>query len=160
MPITYNVYNTYDINGQRKGLLINEDGPIPLSEDFTYVATRVNPIIVSVSDASGETLEYVMAPEVTNAPEESQKDDTNTDDDLKDLSDFTDVTDDILMKDFKPQKLLAIIKNTDDFYLKSRYINSVLASQNVIPLGSETASNYSNSREQNKSQIEFRYGLL
>ena len=101
-----------------------------------------------------------MAPEVTNAPEESQKDDTNTDDDLKDLSDFTDVTDDILMKDFKPQKLLAIIKNTDDFYLKSRYINSALASQNVIPLGSETASNYSNSREQNKSQIEFRYGLL
>lgn len=122
---------------------------------------------MSVSDASGETLEYVMAPEVTAAPppkpannpqddsknDNSQIDDfsgngsVSGDDENGGLTDFTGSGEDILMKDFKPQKLLAIIKDTDDFYLKSRYINSALASQNARPLASESEEGAKGYRE-------------
>ena len=65
MPITYDVFNTYDITGSRKGLQINLDGPIPIEESFTYKATRVNPVLVAITDLSGETLEYVLAPDIS-----------------------------------------------------------------------------------------------
>ena len=46
LPIEYNVYNTFDADGSRKGALVNSAGPIPVDEPFTFVATRTTPIIV------------------------------------------------------------------------------------------------------------------
>ena len=57
-PIEYNVYSTFDANGTRKGLLINQDGSIPVAETFSFKAERTTPIIVQVFDLSGEKLEY------------------------------------------------------------------------------------------------------
>ena len=68
-PIEYNVYSTYDTNGNRKGLLINENGPIPVLEEFTFVAERTTPIIVSVFDASSETLEFLLNVQITVRPD-------------------------------------------------------------------------------------------
>ena len=58
LPIEYNVYDTFDTDGFRKGTIINTEGPIPVEEAFTFVATRTTPIIVQVFDASTETLEF------------------------------------------------------------------------------------------------------
>ena len=69
LPIEYNVYSTYDEDGNRKGLLINDDGPIPVAEAFTFVPTRTTPIIVAVFDLSGETLEYPLNLQISLAPE-------------------------------------------------------------------------------------------
>lgn len=61
LPMTYDVYNTLDADGNKRGIKINKDGPIPIDEPFTYVATRVNPILIEVTDKSGEKLEIVYA---------------------------------------------------------------------------------------------------
>ena len=58
LPIEYNVYNTY--TDRSKGPMINEQGPIPVDEEFVFEATRTTPIIISVFDASGETLEFTI----------------------------------------------------------------------------------------------------
>jgi hypothetical protein len=64
-PITYNVYNTYDIEGTRKGLIINTEGPIPIDDVFKFEATRVNPVIVTVTDSSQEILEFTLAAQIS-----------------------------------------------------------------------------------------------
>ena len=68
LPIEYNVYSSYDANGQRKGLLLNADGPIPVAEPFEFIAQRTTPVIVSVFDQSGETLEFTLNLQVKPAP--------------------------------------------------------------------------------------------
>ena len=95
LPIEYNVYTTFDQAGSRKGVLINEDGPIPANEDFVFTAQRSTPIIVSVFDASGETLEFVLNPQISVRPDpadeseeaetEEESNDTSTDDEEDDL---------------------------------------------------------------------------
>ena len=67
-PITYNVYNTYDTEGSRRGLIINTEGPVPIDDVFKFEATRINPVIVAVTDSSGETLEYTLAAQITEPP--------------------------------------------------------------------------------------------
>lgn len=62
LPIEYNVYTSIDQSGERKGALINQSGSIPVAEEFSFVAQRTSPIIVTVFDASGETLEYTLNP--------------------------------------------------------------------------------------------------
>ena len=64
LPIEYNVYSTLDTDGLRKGFVLNEDGAIPVDESFTFVATKTTPIIVTVFDASGETLEFPIQPSI------------------------------------------------------------------------------------------------
>ena len=95
LPIEYNVYTTFDQAGSRKGVLINEDGPIPANEDFVFTAQRSTPIIVSVFDASGETLEFVLNPQISVRPDpadeteeaetEEESNDTSADDEEDDL---------------------------------------------------------------------------
>ena len=95
LPIEYNVYTTFDQAGSKKGTLINEDGPIPANEDFVFTAKRSTPIIVSVFDASGETLEFVLNPQISVRPDpadedeeaetEEESNDTSTDDEEDDL---------------------------------------------------------------------------
>ena len=70
LPIEYNVYSTLDAGGLRKGFVLNEDGPIPVEEPFTFIATKTTPIIVTVFDASGETLEFPLQPSISPKPEE------------------------------------------------------------------------------------------
>ena len=69
-PITYNVYNTYDIEGTRKGLIINTEGPIPIDDVFKFEATRVNPVIVTVTDSSQEILEFTLAAQISEPVDE------------------------------------------------------------------------------------------
>ena len=69
MPLEYNVFSTLDANGLRQGQLLNEDGPIPVSEQFKFIAKTTTPIIVAVFDASGESLEYPLKPQISLAPE-------------------------------------------------------------------------------------------
>lgn len=95
LPIEYNVYTTFDQAGSRKGVLINEDGPIPANEDFVFTAQRSTPIIVSVFDASGETLEFVLNPQISVRPDpsdepeeeatEEESNDTSADEEEDDL---------------------------------------------------------------------------
>ena len=35
-----------------------------MEEAFTYIATRTNPVLVAITDKSGETLEYVLDPDI------------------------------------------------------------------------------------------------
>ena len=69
LPIQYNVYSTFDSTGNRRGLLLNTNGPIPVNEEFSFIAQRATPIIVAVFDASRETLEYTLNPLITLPPE-------------------------------------------------------------------------------------------
>ena len=54
LPITFDVFNTFDSTGSRKGVQINTDGPIPVEESFAFTVTRTNPVMVVVQDESGE----------------------------------------------------------------------------------------------------------
>ena len=136
-PITYNVYNTYDINGSRKGLIINADGPIPVDDVFAFEATRVNPIIVAVTDSSGETLEYIMAPEIQDAPAP----------DAEELEPEEQPT---------PQNLLAMIQRTDSTPEKVSFMNSAIAQSLADPRTIDSEAR----EEEIESQIEFRQGLF
>ena len=51
---------------------MNEDGPIPAEEEFKFIAERTTPIIVSVFDASGETLEFPLNTQITVRPAEPE----------------------------------------------------------------------------------------
>ena len=62
------MYSTFDTSGSRKGLLLNEDGPVPVNEQFKFEAARATPVIVAVFDASGETLEYTLNPQISPPP--------------------------------------------------------------------------------------------
>ena len=77
LPIEYNVYSTLDSGGLRKGFVLNEDGPIPVDESFSFTASKVTPIIVTVFDASEETLEFPLQPSIQLKPEESAEDSTS-----------------------------------------------------------------------------------
>ena len=136
-PITYDVYNTYDINGSRRGLIINTEGPIPISDVFTFTATRVNPVIVAVTDASGETLEYIMAPEISSeeAPAEEEL---------------------VPEEQPTPQNLLAMIQRTDSTPERVSFMNSAIAQSLTDPLTIDSATR----EEEIRSQIEFRQSLL
>ena len=81
MPLEYNVFSTLDSNGIRVGQLLNEDGPIPVSEQFKFIAERTTPIIIAVFDASGESLEYPLKPQISLAPEPVPEDLTPADPD-------------------------------------------------------------------------------
>ena len=61
-PIFFDVYQTYNIEGTRKGRIINREGPIPAGKLYQYTAANVNPVIVEVYDDSGEKLSFIMAP--------------------------------------------------------------------------------------------------
>ncbi len=80
LPIEFNVYSTFDTSGNRKGLLINQDGPVPVNEEFSFQAERTTPIIVSVFDASGETLEYTLNPQISLPAETEPSEDTSIED--------------------------------------------------------------------------------
>ena len=45
-----------------------------MDEEFKFIAERSTPIIVSVFDASGETLEFPLNTEITVRPEPAEKD--------------------------------------------------------------------------------------
>ena len=36
-----------------------------MEEEFTFIATRVNPILVAITDNSNEVLEYVLEPDIS-----------------------------------------------------------------------------------------------
>lgn len=78
LPIEYNVYNTY--TDSRKGALINEGGPIPIDEEFVFEATRTTPVVISVFDASGETLEFTITLQISLRPEDANNSDEAQDD--------------------------------------------------------------------------------
>ena len=68
LPIEYNVYSTLDNDGKRMGTIMNEDGPIPVDEVYKFIAKKTTPIIVSIFDQSGETIEVPLSPSITQAP--------------------------------------------------------------------------------------------
>lgn len=79
-PMTYNVYNTYDIEGSRRGLIINTEGPVPIEDVFKFEATRINPIIVEVTDSSGEVVIYTLAAQISEPPQEEESEELQPED--------------------------------------------------------------------------------
>ena len=140
-PITYNVYNTYDINGSRKGLIINAD-PLPVDEVFAFEATRVNPIIVAVTDSSGETLEYIMAPEIKDAKDGDAEGGGGDGFEAEDLP--------------SPQNLLAMIQRTDSTPEKVSFMNSAIAQSLMDPLTLDSEAR----EDEIEAQIAFRKSLF
>lgn len=67
-PLFFNVYNTMDEDGSEVGLIINQDGPVPIDEQFTYVATRTFPIYFEVFDQSGEILDITYTRRIKPSP--------------------------------------------------------------------------------------------
>lgn len=49
-PVVFNVYNTIDTEGSRRGLLLNVGAPISASDKFKFVLRDSNPIQVEVTD--------------------------------------------------------------------------------------------------------------
>jgi len=64
-PIVYDVFQTYNTAGTRKGRIINKDGPLPIGKLYQYVAKNVNPVIVEVYDDSAEKVSFIMAPSIS-----------------------------------------------------------------------------------------------
>ena len=138
-PITYNVYNTYDIEGTRKGLIINTEGPIPIDDVFKFEATRVNPVIVTVTDSSQEILEFTLAAQISEPavePEdegELQPEDTPT-----------------------PQNLLAMIQRTENTPEKVSFMNTAIAQS----LSDPSTINRKAALEDIETQILFRKSIF
>lgn len=148
LPLVYNVFSTYDTEGNRKGLLIN-DAPIPISEAFTFVAERTTPIIISVSDASGETLEFVMTPEIL-AERPPEDPDTN------DEADTTDLVDANFLQDgetFSPLNLLTDLKAQKNINQRVSYMQTAIATNQKISPQQDTPV-------VKEDQIRFRKELL
>jgi len=140
LPIEYNVYTTFDQAGSRKGLLVNDDGPVPVNEPFQFRATRTTPIIVSVFDASGETLEYTLNPQISLPPDpkDDEKDgdseggsgdnEDNSTDDSEEIDDTP-----------SPQSLLVKISNTESLRQRVNYMNVAIKTvQRLDPESSGT----------------------
>ena len=59
-------------------MIINKEGPIPVNEDFSFTALLSTPVMVSIFDTSGETLEFKLNPQVLDKPPEVNITDTDT----------------------------------------------------------------------------------
>ena len=59
-PVVYNVYTTDDVRGTQRADQINQAGPIPITELFQFRITRNTPILVEVTDDSGERYEKLL----------------------------------------------------------------------------------------------------
>ena len=99
----------------------------------------MNPVIVSVTDSSGETLEYKMAPQISG--EEAP----------------TDEAGDILPEEQPtPQNLLAMIQRTDSTPEKVSFMNSAIAQSLMDPRTIDSAAR----EDEIQRQIRFRQQLL
>jgi hypothetical protein len=49
-PIVYNVYTTRDANGLTRQSLINQSGPLDITEIFQFKITKTTPVQVEVTD--------------------------------------------------------------------------------------------------------------
>ena len=124
-PIEYNVYSTYAA-GNRKGLLINVSGPIPVNEAFTFAAQRTTPIIVAVFDTSGETLEHSLSPEISLPPEPEPADSADEEDEDTPANDpsASDPVDGDDGEDLpSPLTLLVAVGDTESFAQRVNYMN-------------------------------------
>ena len=119
-------------------MIINQDGPIPIDDEFKYKARFINPVIVVVTDASGETLEYKYAPEIKAEVLPGDNDDGDggdrADDSVKPKDQPT------------PQNLLAMIQRTDSTTEKANFMNSAIAQSLIDPHKIDSSSRESEIR--------------
>jgi hypothetical protein len=59
-PIVYNVYTTRDANGLTRQSLINQSGPLDITEIFQFKISKTTPVQVEVTDSSGEKVIFLL----------------------------------------------------------------------------------------------------